>query len=205
MTSTQGSHDDFSFKPHEFRPRYSADETSEATYEKDLQNRRFQNRKRRAFQFLLLVIAALCAGVATRVYIFFAGTRGGVLNVKNQRNGNQINEVEEGSKRSGLVRLWTRLRMKGKQPPNEAFNTAKIDSLGYFVGISHDEWLSLKQETRNAISLQQALMTESSDMISEGGANIDSKSWWVKNWKVSSATHSPFSYCLQIESYICDV
>lgn len=194
------SRDDFSFKPHDFRPRYSPDETSEAAYEKDLQNRRFQNRKRRAIQILLLVIAVLGAGVAARVYIFFAETKGGVLNMREQTNYYEINEMEERSSRSGLVRLWTRLRMKGKQPSNEAFNTAKIDSIGYFDGISHGDWLYLKQETRNAMSLQKELMAESSEMISEGGANIDSNSWWMKNWRVSFCDNFPVPR-LQIGSY----
>mmetsp|Transcript_16696 Transcript_16696/g.34871 ORF Transcript_16696/g.34871 Transcript_16696/m.34871 type:complete len:437 (+) Transcript_16696:11-1321(+) len=183
--TTPNSRDDFSFQPHDFRPRYSPDETSEAAYEKDLQNRRFQNRRRRAIQLLLLVIAVLGAEVAARVYIFFAGTEGGVLTMREQKNDYQINEMEEGSRRGGLVRLWTHLRMKGKQPSKEAFNTAKLDSLGYFDGISHDDWLSLKQETKNAMSLQQSLMAESSEMISEGGANIDSNSWWMKNWRTN--------------------
>ena len=148
---------DYSSTPPEFRSRYSADETSDATHEKDLQHLRFQHRKRRAVRFLLLIIGVLSSGVILRI--------------------RDLGDM-------GNQNFQERFKKKGSSS-NEAFNSAKRDSFGYFNEIAADEWMGLKHETMEIRNKQDALMAESLHLLSESGANIDPNSWWINNWNVS--------------------
>eukprot|EP00804_Cyclotella_cryptica_P015945 CCRYP_019186-RA/>CCRYP_019186-RA protein AED:0.03 eAED:0.03 QI:106/1/1/1/1/1/2/155/382 len=56
----------------QFRPRYSAEESSDDTYQLDLRNRLFQQRKRRALGLFLLVLLALMLGMAFRLNNFLS-------------------------------------------------------------------------------------------------------------------------------------
>lgn len=156
---------DYSSTPPEFRSRYSADETSDATHEKDLQHLRFQHRKRRAVQFLLLIIGVLSSGV---------------IDLGDMGNQN----FQEKNDSSGFFRVWKGFKKKGSSS-NEAFNSAKRDSFGYFNEIAADEWMGIKHETMEIRNKQDALTAESLHLLSESGANIDPNSWWINNWNVS--------------------
>ena len=56
-----------------FRPRYSADESSNEAYAEDLRRQRNQGRKRRAYAVIILIIGFIAVTVIFRIYNFLAG------------------------------------------------------------------------------------------------------------------------------------
>jgi len=98
--------------------------------------------------------------VVTRVYEFFGGIRVGS---------------------HSLIGRW-----EIKTKPEQGYYKANTDSNGFFERISDHDWDKMKQETITLIGMQDATTRTTSDLLSEGGANINSKLWWDDNWKVSS-------------------
>jgi len=74
-----------------------------------------------------------------------------------------------------------------KTKPAQGYDNAITDSYGFFNMIADDDWDKMKQETMTLNGMQDATSRTTSDLLSEGGANINSKLWWDDNWKVSSA------------------
>jgi hypothetical protein len=83
--------------------------------------------------------------------------------------------------------------------PEKKFDLAQSDSSGFFNAIPNDEWKRMKHETMMAIDLQYGVIHRTSDLLSESGANTDSKLWWTDNWKVSNDLHR----CYTFYSYYC--
>ena len=83
--------------------------------------------------------------------------------------------------------------------PEKKFDLAQSDSDGFFNAIPNDEWKRMKHETMIAIDLQYGVIHRTSDLLSESGANTDSKLWWTDNWKVSNDLHR----CYTFYSYYC--
>lgn len=98
--------------------------------------------------------------MVTRVYEFFGGIRVGS---------------------HSLIGRW-----EIKTKPEQGCDNAITDSNGFFERISDHDWDKMKQETMTLIGVQDATTKTTSDLLSEGGANINSKLWWDDNWKVSS-------------------
>ena len=138
--------------PSEFRSRYAADESSDAAYKKDLQNRRFQLGKKRALLVLIFVICTLVAGMVLRVYSFFNVTFG--------------------------------FKSKFITSSKQSVDLARKESFGFFTDLSVDEWMAMKDETKSVRDAQDALTAETSQILSQSGANIDSNAFWMNYWKV---------------------
>jgi hypothetical protein len=138
--------------PSEFRSRYAADESSDAAYKKDLQNRRFQLGKKRALLVLIFVICTLVAGMVLRVYSFFNVTFG--------------------------------FKSKFIASSKQSVDLARKESFGFFTDLSVDEWMAMKDETKSVRDAQDALTAETSQILSQSGANIDSNAFWMNYWKV---------------------
>jgi hypothetical protein len=62
-----------------FRPRYSADESSNEAYEEDLRQQHFQRKKRRVYAVVILIIGFIAVTVIFRIYNFVAGITGGAF------------------------------------------------------------------------------------------------------------------------------
>mmetsp|Transcript_11889 Transcript_11889/g.21978 ORF Transcript_11889/g.21978 Transcript_11889/m.21978 type:complete len:397 (-) Transcript_11889:471-1661(-) len=162
--------DDSSSAP--YRPRYSADESSDVAFENDQRHRRCMGRKRRAAIIILLVAFIIVVGGFTRVYLFFVGVRGGDrLTYDRQTSFKRIET-------SSLLGRWKNKIL------DKAINGAKADSNGFFE-ISDDEWLEMKHETKTMIDLQDGIGGRTSYLLSESGANINSNVWWIDNWKIN--------------------
>ncbi len=110
---------------------------------------------------MLSVACIVVVGVVTRVYEFVRGIRVGS---------------------HSLIGHW-----EIKTKPAQGYDNAITDSYGFFNMIADDDWDKMKQETMTLNGMQDATSRTTSDLLSEGGANINSKLWWDDNWKVSSA------------------
>ena len=62
-----------------FRPRYSAEESSNEAYAEDLRQQRFLGRKRRLFAVIILIIGFISVTIAFRIYNFITG---GILSAR---------------------------------------------------------------------------------------------------------------------------
>jgi len=129
-----------------FRPRYSADESSNEAYAEDLRQQRFQGRKRRFYAVIILIIGFISVTVIFRIYYFIAG---GIITVDGSIKQNSL---------------------------------AKKESFGFFDDIPNNMWKEKKTASKKAVKLQNKMITKTSDMLSESGANIDERKWWEQNW-----------------------
>jgi len=164
------SNDDCS--PALFRPRYSVEESSDAAYEEDLRQLRCVGRKTRAVRIFLLLAFLIVVGMFTRVYLFFAGIRGG------RPHGDGRTSL----KRNETNTVWNSWR---NRLSDRTFGKAESDSHGFFNDISDEEWKKMKHETMLLIDVQDGITDRTSYLLSESGANINSNLWWADNWKVN--------------------
>ncbi len=132
-----------------FRPRYSADESSNEAYAEDLRQQRFLMKKRRVYAVIILIIGFIAVTVIFRVYYFITG---GIL--------------------SGRI-------VDGSTIQN---SLAKKESFGLFDDIPNSIWKEKKAESKKAVKLQNKMITKTSDMLSQSGADIDESKWWEQNW-----------------------
>eukprot|EP00571_Detonula_confervacea_P003830 CAMPEP_0172322592 /NCGR_PEP_ID=MMETSP1058-20130122/46326_1 /TAXON_ID=83371 /ORGANISM="Detonula confervacea, Strain CCMP 353" /LENGTH=382 /DNA_ID=CAMNT_0013038371 /DNA_START=159 /DNA_END=1304 /DNA_ORIENTATION=- len=158
--------DDCSSAP--YRPRYSVEESSDAAYEKDLRHRHCMGRKRRVVTIMLLVAFICVAGMVTRGYLLFAGIKGdGQTTIKANRE----------------MSLWGYKKKISKS--DQAFGRAQSDSYDFFNAIPDEEWKEMKHKTMTMIDLQDGIIGRTSYLLSESGANVNSNSWWIDNWKIN--------------------
>eukprot|EP00581_Thalassiosira_minuscula_P016359 CAMPEP_0183713102 /NCGR_PEP_ID=MMETSP0737-20130205/8067_1 /TAXON_ID=385413 /ORGANISM="Thalassiosira miniscula, Strain CCMP1093" /LENGTH=408 /DNA_ID=CAMNT_0025941851 /DNA_START=138 /DNA_END=1364 /DNA_ORIENTATION=+ len=150
---------DFNGSSAHYRPRYSAEESSDTAYEKDRRHRLWMQRRTQALRILSLVVFIFVAGVFTRVYLFFAGIGG--------------------DSDTRFWGLWKNPISLIKQT-----NRAITDSNGFF-DVPDYEWKKIKDETRLIIDVQDDVGADSLYLLSESGADIHSNEWWIDNWKAN--------------------
>ncbi|KAL3822309.1 hypothetical protein ACHAXA_002624 [Cyclostephanos tholiformis] len=172
-----------------YRPRYSAEESSDAAYEKDKVHRRCMGRKRRAGTILFVFTFAFVAGIIVRAYLFFINMKG---------DGKLAGRVAMSTKTNETHSLWGWIN---RVKPQKKFDLAQSDSYGFFNEIANEDWEKMKRGTMMTIDLQYGIIHRTSDLLSESGANIYSNLWWNDNWKVNFSCREK----IRIGGYwICD-
>ena len=123
---------------------------------------------------LLSISFISIAVVFTRVYLFFANKTKPTGLSTNKISFNSINNETQSSS------AWS-WKKKAKKPGKKSIK----DSDGFFNSIPDDTWKQIKEETKNIINIQDGITQRTSYLLSESGANIDSDSWWIDNWKIN--------------------
>lgn len=148
-----------------FRPRYSADESSNEAYAEDLRQQRLHVKKRRVYAVIILIIGFIAITVIFRIYYFVTG-RGIIIG---------------------------RMRIADHGSTSRQNSLAMKESFGLFDNIPNSIWKQKKAASKKAVKQQNKIMTKSSNMLSESGANIDESKWWKQNWLPNfSCDHKQF-------------
>ena len=69
-----------------------------------------------------------------------------------------------------------------KNVSSKQFMLAKKESFGLFDDIPNNMWKQRKADSKKAVMLQNKVISKTSSMLSESGADIDERKWWVQNW-----------------------
>lgn len=124
---------------------------------------------------ILLSISFISVAVVfTRVYLFFANKSKPTGSNTDKISFNSINNETQTST------TWS-WKKKSKKPGKKSIK----DSDGFFNSIPDADWKQIKEETKNIINIQDGITQRTSYLLSESGANIDSDSWWIDNWKIN--------------------
>ena len=109
--------------------------------------------------------------VFARVYLFFAN--------KTKPTGLSTDKISFSINNETQTSTTWSWKKKAKMPGKKSIK----DSDGFFNSIPDADWKQIKEETKNIINIQDGITQRTSYLLSESGANIDSDSWWIDNWK----------------------